>query len=158
MFLLARISNSLIRACFCLPSSRGIGGDDAVTPLGRRNWSLQIGCCWAGIHSSGIDVQSAADAVKIIKQAQSVRQCPPQALIFRLPCGEGNETQNRSNGVVGETCTHPQAVLKSAIHQKQAIADSSGQAATVWDARRSTCLIFWQRVQPSVLESYGQLG
>jgi chromosome partitioning protein len=30
-------------------------------------------------------------------------------------------------------------VLKSVIHQKQVIADSSGQAATVWDARRSTC-------------------
>jgi len=36
------------------------------------------------------------------------------------------------------------------IHQKQVIADSSGQAATVWDARRSTCLIFGQRVQPIV--------
>jgi hypothetical protein len=82
MFLLARISNSLIRACFCLQSCRGIGGDDAVTSLGRRNWSLQIGCCWAGIHSSGIEVQSAADAVKIIKQAMEVRLGRPQALIF----------------------------------------------------------------------------
>jgi len=67
--------------------------------------------------------------VKIIKQAQSVRQGSPQAVMFRLPCGEGNETQNRSNGVVGKTYTHHQAVLKSVIHQKQAIADSSGQAA-----------------------------
>jgi len=62
-----------------------------------------------------------------------VRQSPPQALIFRLPCGEGNETQNRSNGVVRETYTYHQAVFKSVIHQKQAIADSSGQTATVWD-------------------------
>lgn len=46
---------------------------------------------------------------------------------------EGNEAQNRSNGAVGKTCTHHQAVLKSVIHQKQVIADSSGQAATVWD-------------------------
>jgi hypothetical protein len=150
MFLLARISNSLIRACFCLPSSRGIGGDDAVMPLGRRNWSLQIGCCWAGIHSSGIDVQSAAAAVRLIKQAMEVRLGPPQAVMFRLPCGKGNETQNPSNGIVRETCTHHQAVLKSVMHQKQVIADSSGQAATVWDARRSTCLIFGQRVQPTV--------
>jgi len=62
-----------------------------------------------------------------------VRQSPPQALIFRLPCGEGNETQNRSNGVVRETYTYHQAVFQSIIHQKQAIADSSGQATTVWD-------------------------
>ena len=53
-----------------------------------------------------IDVQSAADAVRLIKQAQSVRQGRPQALIFRLPCGEGNKTQNRSNGIVGKTYTH----------------------------------------------------
>ena len=49
------------------------------------------------------------------------------------PCGKGDKAQNRSYGVVGETCAHYQAVLKSVIHQKQAIADSSGQAATVWD-------------------------
>lgn len=85
------------------------------------------------VQPSGIDVQSTADAVRLIKQAQSVRQGPPQAVMFRLSCGEGNEAQNRSNGVVGETCTDHQAVLKSVIHQKQAIADSSGQAATVWD-------------------------
>jgi hypothetical protein len=72
--------------------------------------------------------------------------------MFRLPCGEGDKAQNRSNGVVGETYTHHQAVLKSVIHQKQVIADSSGQAATVWDARRSTSLIFWERVQPSFLK------
>src|SRR4028119_164278 len=34
------------------------------------------------IQPSGIDVQSAAHAVRLIKQPQSVRQCPPQALIF----------------------------------------------------------------------------
>jgi hypothetical protein len=48
-------------------------------------------------------------------------------------CGEGDKAQNRSNGFVGQTYTHHQAVLKSVIHQKQVIADSSGQAATVWD-------------------------
>jgi len=55
---------------------------------------------------------------------------PPEADVSQS-CGEGNE-QNRSNGAVGETCTHHQAVLKSVVHQKQVIADSSGQAATVW--------------------------
>jgi chromosome partitioning protein len=69
--------------------------------------------------------------VKIIKQAQSVRLGPPQAVMFRLPCGKRDKAQNRSNGIVRETCTHPQAVLKSVIHQKQVIADSSRQAATV---------------------------
>jgi chromosome partitioning protein len=44
------------------------------------------------------------------------------------PCGEGNETQNQSNGIVRETCTHHQAVLKSVIHQKQVIGDSSANS------------------------------
>jgi hypothetical protein len=104
-----------------------------------------------------IDVQSAADAVRLIKQAMEVRQGPPQAVMFRLPCGEGNKTQNRSNGIVRETYTHHQAVLKSVVHQKQVIADFSGQAPTVWDARRSTSLIFWERVQPSVLGNHGSV-
>ncbi|MEG3899068.1 MULTISPECIES: hypothetical protein [unclassified Microcoleus] len=34
---------------------------------------------------------------------------------------------------IGKTCTHRQAAIESVIHQKQVIADSSGQAATVWD-------------------------
>src|SRR4028119_2160095 len=149
MFLLARISNSLIRACFCLPSSRGIGGDDAVTPLGRRNWSLQIGCCWAGIHSSGIDVQSAADAVRLIKQAQSVRQGPPQAVMFLSRAVKGTKLKTEAMELLGKLAPTAK-VLKSVIQQKQVIANSSGQAATVWDARRSTSLIFWERVQPTV--------
>jgi hypothetical protein len=62
-----------------------------------------------------------------------VRQSPPQAVMFRLPCGEGDKAQNRSNEVVGKTYTYHQAVFKSIIHQKQVITDSSGQATTVWD-------------------------
>jgi chromosome partitioning protein len=36
------------------------------------------------VQPSGIDVQSAADAVRLIKQAQSVRQGPPQAVMFSV--------------------------------------------------------------------------
>jgi chromosome partitioning protein len=43
------------------------------------------------VQPSGIDVQSAADAVRLIKQAMEVRQGPPQAVMFRLPCGEGDK-------------------------------------------------------------------
>jgi chromosome partitioning protein len=40
---------------------------------------------------SGIDVQSAANKVRLIKQAQSVRPGPPQAVMFHLPCREGDK-------------------------------------------------------------------
>jgi chromosome partitioning protein len=52
---------------------------------------------------SGIDVQSAADAVKLIKQAQSVRQSPPQAVMFRLPCGEGTKLKTEAMELLGKT-------------------------------------------------------
>jgi chromosome partitioning protein len=48
-------------------------------------------------------------------------------------CGEGDKAQNRSNGMLGKL-TPTIKVLKSVVHQKQVIADSSGQAATVWDS------------------------
>jgi hypothetical protein len=41
-------------------------------------------------------------------------------------------------------------VLKTVVYQKQAIVYFLEQAVTVWDARRSTSLIFWETVQPSV--------
>jgi hypothetical protein len=99
VFLLACISNSLIRGVF-LPAIKSlILWHDAVTPFGRRNWSLQIRCCWAGIHSSGIDVQSVADAVRLIKQAQSVRQGPPQALMFVSRAVKGTKLKTEAMGV-----------------------------------------------------------
>jgi hypothetical protein len=70
-------------------------------PLGRRNWSLQIGCCWAGIHSSGID-ESAADAVKIIKQAQSVRQGSPQAVMFLSRAVKGTKLKTEAMDLLGK--------------------------------------------------------
>jgi len=50
---------------------------------------------------SGIDVQSAADAVKLIKQAQSVRQGLPQAVMFCLPCGKRDKAKNRGVAQLG---------------------------------------------------------
>src|SRR6476469_2580088 len=101
------------------------------------------------VQPSGIDVQSAADAVRLIKQAMEVRLGPPQAVMFRLPCGEGNEAQNRSNGAARETYTHHQS-------------DRIGHSPKTSDCRffgsgrygvgfgRSTCLIFRERVQSPV--------
>jgi chromosome partitioning protein len=81
---------------------------------------------------SGIDVQSAADAVRLIKQAQSVRQGPPQAVMFLSRAVKGTKLKTGAMELL-EKLTPTIKVLKAVIHQKQVIADSSGQAATVWD-------------------------
>jgi chromosome partitioning protein len=84
------------------------------------------------VQPSGIDVQSAADAVRLIKQAQSVRQGPPQALMFLSRAVKGTKLKTEALELLGKLAPTIK-VLKSVIHQKQVIADSSGQAATVWD-------------------------
>jgi len=84
------------------------------------------------VQPSGIDVQSAADAVRLIKQAQSVRQGPPQAVMFLSRAVKGTKLKTEAMELLGKLAPTIK-VLKSVIHQKQVIADSSGQAATVWD-------------------------
>ncbi len=84
------------------------------------------------VQPSGIDVQSAADAVRLIKQAQSVRQGPPQAVMFLSRAVKGTKLKTEAMDLLGKLASTIK-VLKSVIHQKQVIADSSGQAATVWD-------------------------
>jgi len=71
-------------------------------PLGRRNWSLQIGCCWTGIHLSGIDVQSAAAAVRLIKQAMEVRLDPPQAVMFLSRAVKGTKLKAEAIELLGK--------------------------------------------------------
>ena len=84
------------------------------------------------VQPSGIDVQSATDAVRLIKQAQSVRQGPPQALMFLSRAVKGTKLKTEALQLLGKFAPTVK-VLKSVIHQKQVIADSSGQNATVWD-------------------------
>lgn len=84
------------------------------------------------VQPSGIDVQSAADAVRLIKQAQSVRQGPPIAVMFLSRAVKGTKLKSEAMELLGKLAPTIK-VLKSVIHQKQVIADSSGQAATVWD-------------------------
>jgi chromosome partitioning protein len=81
---------------------------------------------------SGIDVQSAAGAVRLVKQAQSVRQDPPQAVMFLGRAVKGTTLKTEAMKLLGRLAPTIK-VLKSVVHQKQVIADSSGQAATVWD-------------------------
>jgi chromosome partitioning protein len=48
------------------------------------------------VQPSGIDVQSAADAVRLIKQAQSVRQGPPIAVMFLSRAVKGTKLKTEA--------------------------------------------------------------
>ncbi len=79
---------------------------------------------------TGVDLRSASDAVRLIRQAQSVRSGPPKAAVFLSRAVKGTKLLEEATVLLSKTEV---PVLKSVIYQKQAIADTFGQGATVWD-------------------------
>ena len=76
-------------------------------------------------------MQSAGDAVRLIKQAQSVRGGAPKAAVFISRAVKGTRLKDEAITLLSKT--KEVTVLKTVIHQKQVIADTFGQAATIWD-------------------------
>lgn len=67
----------------------------------------------------------------MIKQAQSVRGGLPSAVIFLSRAVKGTKLKDEAIALLSK---NPSAkLLNTVVHQKQAIADSSGQSETVWD-------------------------
>ena len=79
---------------------------------------------------TGVDVRSAADTVRLIEQAQSVRAGAPKAALFLAMAIKGTNLKAESLEVLGGLGV---PVLGSVVHQRQAIADAFGQQSTVFD-------------------------
>ena len=83
------------------------------------------------VQPSGVDLRSAHDAMRLVKQAQSVRGGLPSAALFLSRAVKGTKLKDEAITLLSK---NPGAVLlNTVIHQKQAIADTSGQSATVWN-------------------------
>ncbi len=83
------------------------------------------------VQPSGVDLRSASDAMRLVKQAQSVRGGFPQAALFLSRAVKGTRLKDEAIALLGK---NPSGILlETVIHQKQAIADSSGQSETVWN-------------------------
>ena len=83
------------------------------------------------VQPSGVDLRSASDAMRLVKQAQSVRGGQPVTVLFLSRAVKGTKLKEEAIALLSK---NPGAVLlNSVIHQRQAIADTSGQSATVWD-------------------------
>lgn len=83
------------------------------------------------VQPTGVDFRSASEAVRLIKQAQSVRGGSPTAAVFLSRAVKGTKLKDEALALLNKT--KEVTILKTVIHQKQAIADTSGQPATVWD-------------------------
>jgi chromosome partitioning protein len=79
---------------------------------------------------SGVDLRSAADAIRLIRHAQASRNGAPEAAVFLSRAVKGTRLKDEAIGHL-ENLGVP--ILKTVIHQRQAVADTFGQAATVWE-------------------------
>lgn len=79
---------------------------------------------------SGVDLRSAADAVKLVKQAQSVRNGPPDALVFLSRAVKGTKLKDEAIALLSKSGV---PIMQAVIHQRQIVADTFGQRATVFD-------------------------
>jgi chromosome partitioning protein len=83
------------------------------------------------VQPSGVDLRSASDAMRLVKQAQSVRGGLPKAALFLSRAVKGTKLKDEAIALLNK---NPGAIfLNTVIHQKQAIADTSGQSETVWN-------------------------
>ena len=78
---------------------------------------------------TGVDLRSAADAIKLVRQAQSVRNGPPDALVFLSRAVKGTRLKEEAIALLEKSGV---PILNTVIHQRQVIADTFGQRATVF--------------------------
>ncbi|MBF2072991.1 MAG: AAA family ATPase [Synechococcales cyanobacterium C42_A2020_086] len=79
---------------------------------------------------TGVDLRSAADAIRLIRQAQATRHGLPQSAVFLSRAVKGTRLKDETMVLLNDLGV---PILKTVIHQRQAIADTFGQAATVWE-------------------------
>lgn len=83
------------------------------------------------VQPTGVDLRSASDAMRLVKQAQSVRGGLPKAVMFLSRAVKKTRLKEEAIALLNENPAG--SLLKSIIHQRQVIADSSGQSETVWN-------------------------
>jgi chromosome partitioning protein len=79
---------------------------------------------------TGVDLHSASEAVRLITQAQSIRSGVPKAMVFLSRAVKGTKLLAEARTLLAQSGLQ---ILKTAIHQRQVVADTFGQGATVWD-------------------------
>ncbi|NJL02976.1 MAG: AAA family ATPase [Spirulinaceae cyanobacterium RM2_2_10] len=83
------------------------------------------------VQPSGVDLRSASVAVQAIAQIQAAREGLPQVILFLNRAVKGTRLKDESLELLGELSGA--TLLDTIVHQRQAIADTSGQGCTVWE-------------------------
>ena len=105
---------------------------DGPAGLAEPTRAILFCCDFALIpcQASGLDLRSAADIIKLVRQAQTIRQGSPKAWAFLARAIKRSRLKSEAISLLTE---YQIPTLKSVIHQRQVIVDAFGQEATVWD-------------------------
>lgn len=106
---------------------------------------------------TGVDLRSASDAIRLIQQAQVERNGAPKAAIFLSRAVKGTRLKDEA---ITQLDKMGVPIFHTVIHQRQAIADTFGQEATVWDLLGKAAIeaaeeleLLFQEILASVPES-----
>jgi chromosome partitioning protein len=102
---------------------------------------------------AGVDLASASDTVRLIRQAKAIRGGAPKAVLFLNKAINGTKLKDEAYAVLQQV--EDVELLNSIIHQRQVITDSFGQGSTVFDmtgtpastARRELDSLFKQALE-----------
>lgn len=102
---------------------------------------------------AGVDLASASDTVRLVRQAQAIRAGLPKAVLFLNKAIKGTKLKDEAFAVLQQV--QDVELLQTIIHQRQIITDSFGQGATVFDltgtpagtARRELDSLFKQAME-----------
>lgn len=102
---------------------------------------------------AGVDLASASDTVRLVRQAQAIRGGLPKAALFLNKAIKGTRLKDEAFSVLQQV--KDVTLLNTIIHQRQIITDSFGQGATVFDlsgtpagvARRELDKLFKQALE-----------
>lgn len=80
---------------------------------------------------AGVDLASASDTVRLVRQAKAIRGGLPKAALFLNKAIKGTKLKDEAFAVLQQV--QDVELLQTIVHQRQVITDSFGQAATVFD-------------------------
>lgn len=80
---------------------------------------------------AGVDLASASDTVRLVRQAKAIRSGLPKAVLFLNKAIKGTKLKDEAFAVLQRV--QDVELLETIVHQRQIITDSFGQGATVFD-------------------------
>ncbi|MCY7275550.1 MAG: AAA family ATPase [Phormidesmis sp. CAN_BIN44] len=80
---------------------------------------------------AGVDLASASDTVRLIRQAKAIRGGLPKAALFLNKAIKGTKLKDEAFAVLQQV--QDVELLEMIVHQRQVITDSFGQGSTVFD-------------------------